>query len=164
MRTKSQIIREVRNCGGDVSLDELGDIIEVWTPEEIKAYVYNVGSAYGSLNDDIYKYRKSLNITTKTSWDKAYDSLIDFVKEYDESGWFNKHSMGPVRAAERFQDILEGFRKRFQAETGNTPSMQAIQKKPSDEPTITGSITDILKYAAIGAVVIGGIYYFGKKS
>jgi hypothetical protein len=162
MRINPKQINQLRRRGADCTVDELGDIIEIWTPQEIKAYVYNVGSGYGSLNNDIQTSASKVNPQTLHSWNLAYDNLIKFVVDYDESGWFNKHGMGPVRAAERFQDILEGFRQKAESE-GVIISMKKMQKKPSEEPGIFASTTDLIKTLIIGGAVIGGIYWVTKK-
>ncbi len=157
--TPSQIKR-VRNCGHDVITDELGDILEIWTPSEIKSYIYNVATGYESLNNDIETHSDKIDPQVLTSWGIAYNGLLKFVEDYNDSSWFSRSGMGPVRASERFQTVLEGFRKKIKA-SGVDLSLEDMPKPPSDTGPFS-FLSGIGTPLVIGGVVIGAILLFKK--
>lgn len=155
-------IKEIRLKGHDAITDELGDIIELWTPNEIKSYVYMVLSAYETMMRDIVNNKDKLSAEFIESWETTLNGFMKFVKSYDDSGWLTRTSMGPVRTAERFTDILKGYREKYTIETGKEPSQKTIIKPSDDQKEWFASIGGAGKWIVGGICVIGGAYIIGK--
>jgi hypothetical protein len=155
-------ITQVRLKGHDAITDELGDIIEIWTPNEIKTYVYMVMSAYESMARDVIANKDKLSQEFIDSWSNNFNGFMRFVKSYDDAGWLTRTSMGPVRTAERFTEILNGYREKYTSETGNVPSQKTIVNPSDAQKEFFASIGGAGKWIIGGICVLGGAYIIGK--
>jgi len=155
-------ITRIRLKGHDAITDELGDIIELWTPNEIKSYVYMVMSAYESMARDVITNRDKLTPEFLDSWNGNFNGFMKFVKSYDDAGWLTRTSMGPVRTAERFTDILKGYREKFTEQTGAEPTQKTLIKPLDEQKEWFASIGGAGKWVIGGICVLGGAYIIGK--
>ncbi len=152
-------VKNARRKGFDVITDELGDVLEIWTPGEIKSYIEQVSLGYESLNDDIMADKGKMTPSALKTWKQALIKFRAFAGDAENS-WISRLTLGPLRTAQRYAELLEGFRSSY----GN-PSMKKVASPKAETPNngpfdFLGGLT---KPLIIGAVVIGGAYFLGRK-
>ena len=97
----------------------LGDLIEIWTPDEMKLYILSVARQVDSFDRDVAANLACLDPTFVALWD---DYKINFAAFLADTSWFDRLWIGTVRVAERFAEELHTLQGQYQVRCGVAPT------------------------------------------
>jgi hypothetical protein len=136
-----------------------GDNLLPASKVETQNYVDLLSISYESLNSDIYDNVNKLNDKYVTLWVQALKRFRMFKDKVD-SRWLGTFMTGDNETAIRYEELLEGFRKRFESLTGEAPTQVPSTHKLARSDFSLGSLTTPL---IIGGVVIGGLWLWNSR-
>ena len=126
------------------------DIVQVWTPGEISAYITNLSNAWDLLDSDI-----TAAGTYPAAKTKAFKiALASFRSWRDSITFLAKLTLSPVRTADQFATQLAYWRDDFQKTTGKPATGAAVPVPTTGDEAALLSKALTLATVGIGAYVL----------
>ena len=138
---------------------ELGDLLEIWTPSEMRAYLAEVSGLVTSLDYDIASHAKCFSGSDLLRWEDYKKRWATFLAG-DPSGYW----IGTVRTAERFAAELREFVLLYQKRCSTAATRGTIRipkEEQSSELFSWGASLGSLVAVGVGAYIL--IQWAGKK-
>lgn len=130
--------------------DELADLFEIWTPNEIQQFIDNVGAGYDTLAGDM-KTAKGFTTAEMNAWNILYAA---FRKWKAGVNFLEKLTLSPLRTAEEYQHQLAYWRGLYQTKSGKQAT-GAFAQIPENDPRSVAMTA--LKVLAVGIGVYGAV-------
>jgi hypothetical protein len=131
-----------------VRLDGLEDILEFWTPSEVKNYVTTVANGFSALAADIQANPTVFDATQTVAWSTDLAAFIAFFKNV---GFFSTLSMGAVRTAEGYASKLQYWRDLFAQKSGKSATGSAPPIPSSNQDKAIDTVKLLTYVAGIAA-------------
>lgn len=137
------------------SVGALGDIIEVWTPGEMQAYILSVERNVDSFDRDVAAAADCLDPVFLKLWDDYKLSFSEFLRSVS---WFDRLWIGTVRTAERYAEELSTLQSQFQVRCGVAPTSIIATTPGQQQQKQLASIGKSLVWVSAGVLSVYGAF------
>lgn len=129
------------------------DLLEVWTPSEISAYIDNVSNGFDLLAADIGTAGRSYPVTNAKAFALA---LASFRSWRDGVTFLERLTLSPVRTAEQYAKQLAHFREDYRKVVGKDPTGIGVDVPSGQEGAMLSKLVNVAAFG-IGAYVLAQV-------
>lgn len=116
------------------------DLLQIWTPSEISAYIANVSNGFDLLDGDIAKAGASYPVSNTKAFKLA---LASFRSWRDGVTFLERLTLSPVRTAEQYAKQLTYWRDDYRKVIGREPTGIGVSVPEGQEQALLSRVLTV---------------------